>query len=368
MEIILLDNRNENDWNEFCLKSSDAWFWHTTYWMNYVIHYKPEYHPVQKSFFVRENNRIIAVCPLILENAEGIQEFSFSSFAVPSPALLDEIGSKKRKKVLDFIFEYIDHQAKALEIKKASFRFSPLADFSVQSKGYPSNYLLKYGYLDATFNTLILDISPNPEQLKSEVRKGHKYDINRASRMLEAHVYDAESIERATFDLYCELHHKDAGRVTRPQITFDMMFDWIKKGRAILVGARLKGTEQFVGFSYHIVYKNGAYYTSACSDPDYSEVPIAHFILWESTRWLHNNGMRFFEIGWQFYGPELHYHTTNKEYQISKFKRGFGGEQMSQIVGEKFYDPDFFEKEYMKKIEKYKEHVISGYDQEFHEK
>ena len=41
---------------------------------------------------------------------------------------------------------------------------------------------------------------------------------------------------------------------------------------------------------------------------------------------------------------------------------------MSQIVGEKFYDPDFFEKEYIDKIKKYKEHVISGYDQEFHEK
>lgn len=370
MEIILLDNDNNSEvkWNEACEKSNDAWFWHTTYWMNYVIHYKPEYNPIQKSFFVKENNGIIAVCPLILENDEGQKKFSFSSFAVPSPALSDQIGGKKQKKIRDFIFEYIDDQAKMLEVKKASFRFSPLADVSIQSRGYPSNYLLKYGYLDATLNTQILDVSPDPEHLRSDVRKGHKYDINRASKMLEVHIFDAKSIDRATFDLYCDLHHKDAGIITRPQITFDIMFDWITKGYAILVGARLKGKDQFVGFSYHIIYKSGAYYASACNDPDSGEMPIAHFILWESIRWLHNNGMRFFEIGWQFYGPELHYHTTNKEYQISKFKRGFGGEQMSQIVGEKYYDPDFFEKEYMKRMANYKEYITSRNDQYLHEK
>ena len=368
MEVVLLDNKNKHDWNDFCLNSSDAWFWHTTYSMKYVINYRPEDNPVQMSFFVRENNKYIAVCPLILENQDGINKFSCSAFAVPAPAVSDEIGNKKKKKVLDFIFEYIDSQAQLLGVKKASFRFSPLADVCVQSKGYPSNYLLKYGYLDATFNTQILDITPAPDQLKSDLRKGHKYDINRASRMLDAYIYDAKSIDRATFDLYCKLHHTDAGRVTRPQITFDMLYDWIKMGYAILVGVTLKGKDQFVGFSYHSVYKQGAVYGSACSDPDCGKMPIAHFILWESIRWLHNNGIRFFEIGWQFYGSEFHYRTSRKEYQISKFKRGFGGKQMPQIVGEKFYDPDFFEKEYMKKIKKYKAHVISRYDQEFHEK
>ena len=357
MEIILLDNNNAVKWNEACEKSSNAWFWHTTYWMNYVIHYKPEYNPIQKSFFVKENNVIIAVCPLILENDEGQKKFSFSSFAVPSPALSDQIGSKKQKKILDFIFEYIDNQAKMLELKKASFRFSPLSDFSIQSKGYPYNYLLKYGYLDATLNTQILDVSPDPEHLRSDVRKGHKYDINRASKLLEVRIFDAKSIDRATFDLYCELHHKDAGRITRPQITFDMMFDWVKKGYAILVGARLKETERFVGFTYHVIYKQGAYYASACSDPDCGELPIAHFILWESIRWLHNKGKYFFEIGWQFYGSEFRSHTSPKECQISKFKRGFGGEQVPQIVGEKYYDPDFFEKEYMKKLKNYEEYI-----------
>lgn len=367
MEIILLDNKNEDDWNEFCQKSSDAWFWHTTYWMNYVVNYRPEYNPTQISFFIKEDNKLIAACPLMLENHDGNKEFSFSAFAIPAPALSDETGSKKQKKVLDFIFDYIDSNAKKLGVKKASFRFSPLADIYAQSKGYPSNYLLRYGYLDATFNTQILDISNDPDLLKSDVRKGHKYDINRASKMLDVHIYDEKSVNPEVFNLYRELHHKDAGRVTRPRITFDMMFDWIKMGKAILVGTTLKGKDQFVGFSHHIVYKNGAYYTSACSDPDYGEMPIAHFILWESIRWLHNSSIKRFEIGWQFYGSEFHYHTSPKEHQISKFKRGFGGEQVSQIVGEKYYDPATFEKEYMKKFENYKGQITSGYDQGSHD-
>ena len=174
MEIILLDKENEKGWNNFCTESCHAWFWHTTYWMNYVVNYRPECNPTQMSFLVRENRKFTAICPLILENHDGNNEFSFTSFAVPAPAVLEEVGNKKQNKVLDFIFAYIDNQARVLGVKKASFRFSPLVDICVQSKGYLSNYLFKYGYLDASFNTQILDVSSEPEQLRSGVRKGHK--------------------------------------------------------------------------------------------------------------------------------------------------------------------------------------------------
>jgi hypothetical protein len=368
VEIVLLCKENENDWNDFCFKSGDAWFWHTTHWMNYVASYKPEYHPAQASFLVTENKRIIALCPLMLETHDDRKEFSFSAFAVPSPALADEMGNRQRKKALDFIFEYIDSRAKDLGIQKVSFRSSPLARDCSGAKSNPMNYLRRYGYLDAAFNTQLLDISPDPGHLKSDVRKGHKYDINRASKLMDARVYDAATIDRATFDCYCMLHHKDAGGITRPPVTFDMMFDWIKKGHAILVGVMLKGKDQFVGFSYHILYKSGAYYASACSDPDCGSMPIAHFILWESIRWLHDNGFRSFEIGWQFYGSEFHYQTSPKEHQISKFKRGFGGDQVSQAVGEKYYDPDLFEKAYMKKIAHYRESIKGRRDPDRHER
>lgn len=360
MDIVLLDNEKKRAWNDFCLESDDAWFWHTADWMDYVIHYRPEYKPSQMSFFVKEDNKFIAACPLVSEEHDGIKEFSFSGFGSPVPALLNGLPARGRKKTQDFIFEYIDSQVKSMGIKKASFRFSPLAPGFIGMKLPPANYLLKYGYLDAAFNTQILDISLPIEELKSNVRKGHKSNISNMSGALEVGVFDNASISRQVYDLYCELHHKDAGRVTRPQKTFDLMFDWIKMDKAVLVGAKLKGKEQYAGFAYFMKYKNGAYYGSACSDPDLKELYIAHFILWEAVKWLKQGDTRFLEIGWQYYAPTFHYPATEKECAISKFKRGFGGEQVPQIVAEKYYDAGLFREQYSSKIENYKAFMFNN--------
>jgi len=309
------------------------------------------------SFFVKENNQYVAVCPLILEDHGGIMKFSFSGFGIPAPALANGLLYKARKKTQDFIFEYIDSEAHLLNVQKALFRFSPLAPGFMEKEYPPSNYIMKYGYIDASFNTQILDITHSIEDIKYCVRKGHKFDINRASRVIDINIFDENTITREVYDLYCELHHKDAGRVTRPKITFDLMFDWIKTGKAALSGAKLKGENKFVGFAYFISYKKGIYYASACSDPAMQEIPIAHYILWESIKWFKNKGIKYFELGWQFYDSTFHYGASEKECSISKFKRGFGGEQIAQIVAEKYYDMETFQKEYTDRIENYRKYI-----------
>jgi len=357
MEIILLDKTNEELWNTFCKESDDAWFWHTTYWMDYVTNYGPDFQPQQLSFFVKEDNKFVAICPLILEDHNGGKEFSFSGFGIPVPALAKGLSPKIQKKVQNFIYDYTDQQAQSLGVKKAIFRFSPLAPGFLESELPPANYLTKYGYLDRSFDTQIADISPSIETLKNSVRKGHKYDINKSSRVLDINISYSDSASREMFDLYCEMHRKDAGIYTRSQITYDLMFEWIKLGYAVLLGAKAKETSQFTGFAYFITYKNGIYYASASKKNDLSEVSTAHFILWEAVKWSKERNIKYFEFGWQFYRPTFHYNTSKKECDISEFKRGFGGERIPQIVAEKYYDSELFEKEYRLKIENYKKYL-----------
>jgi hypothetical protein len=357
MQTVFLNKNNEDLWDRFCLEFNEAWFWHTTDWMNYVLQYRPDFNPCQFSFLVENDNRYVAICPLILETHNNRKEFSFSEFGIPTPALANGLSSKLRKKIHDFIFEYIDQAAHSMGVQKVSFRFSPLAPSFIQANYPLPNYLMRYGYLDATFNTQVLDITPSIEELKTNTRKGHKYDINRTSRILDVDVFDKNTITREAYNLYCELHHKDAGRVTRPQITFDLMFNWINGGKAILVGAKLKEKKDYAGFAYLFIYKNGAYYGSACSNPDLNEIPIAHFILWESMKWLKRINIRYFELGWQFYGPTFHNNVSEKDFSISKFKRGFGGEQLPQLIAEKYYDSEYFKRDYMLKIENYVEYL-----------
>ncbi|MEI8217690.1 MAG: hypothetical protein WCG51_01410, partial [Elusimicrobiota bacterium] len=357
MEIIQLDETNKGIWNTFCSQSDDAWFWHTADWMDYVVHYTPNLYAKQLSFFLQEDNKYVAICPLILEDHNGIKLFSFSGFGIPVPALGNAINSKARKKYLDYIFDYIDQQAKAHNVQKIFFRFSPLATSFVEASLPPTNYLLKYGYLDSSFNTQILDIAPSLEDLKSNLRKGHKYDINRTARVLDICIYDSASITPEIYQTYCDMHQKDAGRVTRAKITFDLMYEWITNGTAVLVGAKLKENGLFAGFGYMYVYKKGVYYGSACSEPDLGDLPVAHFILWESVKWFKEHSIRFLELGWQFFDASFHYHVSEKERTIARFKRGFGGELIPQLMAEKYFSAAIFEQEYLARMDRYKNYI-----------
>ena len=364
MEILKLDETSKVTWNDFCRESDDAWFWHTAGWMDYCIHYRPDLNPQQLSVFLQEDNRIVAVCPLILEDHNGVRMFSFSGFGMPIPAILNGVGPKARRKYLDHIFEYLDQQAKTHNVQKISFRFSPLTPSFIEPQRPPSNYLLKYGYLDASFNTQVLDITPSLEELKSDIRKGHKYDINRTGKILDGCIYDSTNITEEVYEAYRGLHQKDAGRVTRAGVTFDLMRDWIKNGNAVLVGAKMKDSGRFAGFGYMYMYKNGVYYGSACSDPDDGNLPVAHFILWESVKWFKEHSIKFFELGWQFFNASFHYHASDKERTISRFKRGFGGELVPQLLGEKYFSVELFEKEYAAKIDNYRNYIKGNKENE----
>jgi len=357
MEIIKLTDENKNQWDEFCNKSPDSWFWHTIEWMDYTLNYRPDLEPKQMSFFVKENNQIVAICLLMIENYKDRIEFSFGGFAIPAPVFSEGLLPKIKKNTQNTIFEYIDAQAEELCVKKVSFRFSPLAPGFLKQDLPAVNYLAKYGYLDKSFETQIVDLSLPLDVLKNNVRKGHKYDINRSSKVLDVEIVYGETADFNIFKQYREMHGKDAGKYKRAQITYDKMFEWIKKGQAVLLGAKTKESSRFVGFVYFIVYKNGVYYASASKKNDMIDVPVAHFVLWEAVKWAKEKHLKYFEFGWQFYRPSFHYNTSKKELDISIFKRGFGGEPVPQIVSEKYYDAEFFEKEYRTRLENYKSYL-----------
>lgn len=332
MEIVSLTKDKYQFWNDFCQESSEAWFWHSTDWIDYSIEYTEG---TSLSFMVTENKQILAICPLILKDNE------FQLFW--SPAFADMV-EKKKERVINFTFDQIDRLALENKVKRASFMIYPLS--------FPSyNYLMKQGYLDISINTQVIDLKQDIKVIHGAMRKGHDYDTDRGLKQLGTFIWDKDKINRNTFDHYYELHQKDAGRITRPQITFNMQFDWIQSGYAILVETILDFKS--VGFSYIFTYKNKAYYGSACSDPDYPQLPIAHVLTWKTIEWLKEHGFEYYELGWQSYGNQFYDFPSAKEISISKFKRGFRGFTIPLYRGEKYYSRDYFLEVNQERINKY---------------
>ncbi len=343
VSIALLDSQTREAWDEFCLQCDEAWFWHTTKWLDYTLDYRPELAPVSHSFFVQAGGRIAAICPLILETsrepAGEVRQFSYGGDAVPSPAFANGLSRSTRKAVSKALFRKIDELAVKHRAHRVSFRFSPPAPFFWRFTHPCPNPLLTEGFSDISLLTQVIDLSKPEEQLMRELRNDHYRNIRRAERIMSVSVFDSSSITAEQFERYRLLHAKAAGRITRPVSTFQMMHRWIQDGLAVLSCATLEGRD--VGFTLTSIYKDGAYYSSGCNDPEFNDLPIGHLLQWRTTQWLKTHSIRHFEIGAQFYGPQTHAVVSDKERNISYFKRGFGGLTVPYWRAEKFYDENY---------------------------
>lgn len=352
MYIVELKENHHDLWDDFCAKSDDAWFWHTTKWHKYCSAYKDSpFKTVDRSFFVADDSGILAVCPLFLETREGPEGTPCMEIAAAGstglmivPALRTDLTDERWDKILKIVFDRIDSIARESRVVRATFRITPLTrrinDF---------NWLLKYGCLDSSVSTQIIDLTIPHEHLWSALRKGHKYDVNRGRKNFDIHIYDKTNADKDVFDQYRLLHHKAAGRITRPIETFEMMYDWMLEGNGMLCGVSKQGI--FAGFSYIILYKDEAYYASASDDPDFiTDIPIAHVIQWSIVEWLKRKGYRKYEIGQQQFGPQMHDVPSPKELNISFFKRGFGGRTIPAYRGIKYYDMIFMEADLKKNL------------------
>ena len=136
---------------------------------------------------------------------------------------------------------------------------------------------------------------------------------------------------------YRLLHQKDAGRATRSKRSFDLMHEWIRSRHGALCEARREGGA--VAFMLLVLYETGAFYGSACRDPD-SEVTAPHLLQWKSILWLKKQGFDYYDLGLQTFGPQWFDIPSEKEIGISKYKRGFGGVTVPLHVAEYFYSKD----------------------------
>jgi hypothetical protein len=203
---------------------------------------------------------------------------------------------------------------------------------------------MQYGYMDSSISTSIIDLFEDERELWSNLRKSYKSLINRGKKAFNLSIIDHNNPDVKSHEIYRELHHKTAGKVTRKKETFDVQFEMLKKDKAALICLQEDG--KYIAFSYFLHHNERVYYGSACNDNDHeSDVPFEHYIIWAAIDYYKKRNFQSLELGWQQYGPQLFDHPDAKDINISFFKRGFGGKIISQYRGIKYYDKDYMTKE-----------------------
>jgi len=356
MEINKLTKDKYDEWDDFCLKSDSAWFWHTIAWREYILNFLPEREAKDFSFFLGEKGDIKAIVPLICEinefEGEKFLEFSYQNAAVPAPALANNLSLEQRKLIEEAVFKEIDRLARENKIARARFWISPLSPGFLK-KYAANNFLLNCRFEDISLNTLLIDLRKSEANLKKELRRNHRRNILKGKEF-KVSVYAKENIKDEIFCEYKKMHHKAAGRKTRTDKTFELMLKWIKEGWAFLAVVEFNGKK--IGFEYYSVYKNNVYGFSAANDPDFGHLPIRHTLEWEAILWMKKQGFSFYEIGLQQYKPLPYDFPSKKQLNISHFKKGFGGFAVPLFIGEKYY-----EKNYQLKIRQWRKEKLANY-------
>lgn len=352
MNLQPLKPQKRERWNEFCLRSDDAWFRHTSHLLEYAQAYDPKVDTKSVSFMLTNNWGSKAIMPLMIEKRGETAEHSYNDNYGPGPALASKFSWKQRKKVLNKVFAEIDRIAQENKIVRTRLQIPAICRRSINGN-ISFNYLNKFGFIDSSTNTRIVDLGKSLDQLRADMRKGHRHCIRDADEILDGVVYHSENINRKSFEQYKQCHISDAGEQTRPNETFEQMRTWIEDGDAFLVGAHRDG--EFGGFSLFMAYDNGTYYASSARNPesDLVETSVGHYIQWVAIEWMKEQGYDAYDIGIQHFAKIPPQMASEKEQNISPFKRRFGGTTQTFYRGKKYYDPEFYQQVAQTRIKEY---------------
>jgi hypothetical protein len=184
-------------------------------------------------------------------------------------------------------------------------------------------------FRDATMNyqpTAYVDLAAGPAAWRVALRKSSRSLINWGRRHLSIRYVNKDAPDRALFDQYRAFHAEIAGRVTRSDASWSVMYDWITRGGGELIMAYLEGRpvagSMFIDGSKVSIYASGVY------DRARFDKPLAHYPLWLGIERAQARGMKVLELG----AVPPRGTVPDKEYQIGYFKRGFATHVVDHIV------------------------------------
>ena len=354
LEIQYMKDIRQVELNDLIRSSPNSWFQHTDQWRKYTLNMRKS-GSVDLSFGVFQNNKLVAFSPLVKEYIYDTQEkdeFSMAGFPSVYPVFLETLLKNNKNKVEKLIFKEVFRIAKDENISYINFYVSPLGD-AVLNKDMIVNPLSKFGFHDTTISTNILNLEKQKDVLFKNFRKGTKSDVKTAIKNgLETKVYDQESITRKIFDVYKNIHFQAAGRKTRPDKTWNIMFDWIEEGVSIL--AVTKKDDEYISAQLVNTFNQKAFYHSGATKPEYErERGVGHLAQWEIIKYLKSNDITHYELGWNWHPNISQEVASEKMLGISRFKAGFGADIYPLFRGEWFRDKEYMRKIYDDRFDKY---------------
>ena len=171
-----------------------------------------------------------------------------------------------------------------------------------------------------------LDLSKPDDELRRMMRKGTRYELNRAQKL--GITVDA-STDESLLKEFCDLQIETARRQNFVPFSRRFITEQFKAfagpGKVVLYKATYKG--RLLAMAFVIFYGSEAAYHYGASTELAREFPGAYAIQWRAIAEARKRGCHRYN----FWGVAEHGQTKHRFYGVSVFKRGFGGEDVAYL-------------------------------------
>ena len=175
---------------------------------------------------------------------------------------------------------------------------------------------------------LELDLRNSEQDLWRGLRKSYRSLINWGRRELQLTRIDQSNPDKQAFDSFEAFHVATAGRRTRSEASWKVMFDNICTDRAELLLGYFE--DQLVAATFVNYSAEFASYATGVYERKLFNKPLSHWPVYASVLAAQNRGIKYFNLGqiYQFSG------TDRKKANIGFFKKGFGDRVVVDVIWE----------------------------------
>lgn len=312
------------------------------------------------SFALLDNRgEVAALCPLGISEVEvaghRFLEASFNGAPLGAPAIRGQLPSQRRRLSAD-VFSALHQEMRRLGVSRSLLLKHPITLGVLGAEGRPAGQMepLSAGYTCQPQNTIVMDLSLTPEELSSGLTHEQRKHLNQSQRRgLRVEEFSGEQAMLPHLHAqYVQAHRQAAGRLTRPEASFEEMLHLAREGLLRLFVAWLR--DRPAGFLYCGEFQGFAFgWSQANVAVQANEQATRHLLEWSAVLSYQQRGFHYYELGRRFYGPQLYKVPTPKELSISFFKERYGGQLWPYLVFERFFDRQLCRAVYQKRIQDY---------------
>ena len=334
MQIIPLTRNYKDAWDEIVYASDEAWMFHL---YDYIVNvdlgvwgYK------SLSFLIEDENRkIVGIFPMFLKEYKKknfIKECLLSSngWGIAGLALINELNNKRRIKIREFAYNYVNLLARDYNVDRLEIRLPPLAPAYLPPLNKKINPLIFSGLKDNSTNTYIVNLSDkSKEQLWEGLKDGCQRAVKKALKN-GVSVKQARGINdiKTYYMLHVDTYNR-TGVKPHPFKYFETIFNskWANIFFAIY-------EKKIIAALNLAAFKTGVLYWTGASLTDYLDLRANNLLQWNGILWAKKQGYKWYDSGEAWLGT-----NDTKLKGLTRFKSSFGGELYPFYKGIKIYKP-----------------------------